>query len=109
MDANENKITITLLSTAEAVKVGADVINKCETSVELKTAIAKAIAGKEICLSCRFSAAIANPSYHDPTLECRRMPPTQATDKQRADKYPFPIVSVNCWCGEFKTKPETGE
>ena len=68
---------------------------------------------KNACKNCKFSDELANPSYSEPALECRRLPPTQATDKQKADPHPFPIVSPECWCGEFDEKPEieteTGE
>ena len=59
------------------------------------------------CKNCKFSNPPEKTSYSKATLECRRMPPTQATNKQTPDPHPFPIVTPDCWCGEFAAKPET--
>ena len=59
---------------------------------------------KEIpcCENCFFHRPVKNPSYIHPGVECHRFPPIQEGTAQKPDPYPFPLMKVDEWCGEYK-------
>jgi hypothetical protein len=56
------------------------------------------------CGNCAFGRKESNPSWQRKTVECHRYPPSQETNTNSVDPYPWPIMKVEEWCGEHKEK-----
>ena len=53
------------------------------------------------CGNCLFGKDEES-NYSAPTRSCVRFPPQQPGTSQVPERFPFPIVSVDTWCGEYK-------
>lgn len=56
----------------------------------------------ECCGNCLFGKDAGIKKYEVDVLACRRFPPQQTGTQQAPERFPYPMVSSDEWCGEHK-------